>query len=156
MSDAAITSIVSGVITVTTIVVGFLAMWVKLRYGAEQAKQAKEAAEVMTEKIEDNTTITRAGLKVAATDAKAAVTAVTEARAAAEQMGRHLDKKLNGGLDHTIANALDPIKKALEGHAGRIEELEKYSHERNHAMLDVLNEQSLKMDLLIETIKKGR
>ncbi len=40
MSDAAIAQVVAGLITITTVVVGFLTLWVKLKYGADQAKVA--------------------------------------------------------------------------------------------------------------------
>lgn len=51
MSDAAIASIVTGLVTVTTLIVGFLTLWVKLRYG-------ESATRKVGEKVEENTEIT--------------------------------------------------------------------------------------------------
>ncbi len=156
MSDAAILSIVSSIITVIPMIVGFLTLWVKLRYGVEQATAAKENTDGVKGQIDDNTAVTKAGLVVAATNAQAAVGAATEAHAAVEQMGKQLSKKLNGGIDSAIAGAVDPIRVALAEHAARVDGLEKYIHDRNHDLLDALHTQSTKVDLLIETIKRGR
>lgn len=59
MSDAAIANIVTGIVTVTTIVIGFATLWLKLKYGVE--KKADEAALKAAEvegKIDGNTQIT--------------------------------------------------------------------------------------------------
>ncbi len=45
MSDAAVFTVVSGLITITTMLVGFLTLWVKLRYGGEKAAEAAVKAE---------------------------------------------------------------------------------------------------------------
>lgn len=58
MTDGAITTIVAGVITVTTMVVGFLTLWVKLKYGAEKAEETASKVKVVEGKIDDNTRIT--------------------------------------------------------------------------------------------------
>lgn len=51
MSDAAITAIVSGVITVAGMVVGFLTLWVKIKYGVEKVKEVES-------KVDANTVLT--------------------------------------------------------------------------------------------------
>lgn len=53
MSDAAITAIVSGLITITTMVIGFLTLWVKLKYGADKAEEASEHAARAVVKAEE-------------------------------------------------------------------------------------------------------
>lgn len=58
MNDAAIANVVTGLVTITTLVVGFLTLWVKLRYGAEQAEKAARKADVVERKIDYNTTKT--------------------------------------------------------------------------------------------------
>lgn len=35
MSDAAVANLVSGIVTVTTLVIGFLTIWIKIKYGVE-------------------------------------------------------------------------------------------------------------------------
>lgn len=87
LSDSAIATIVSGAITITTMVVGFFTMWVKLKYGEK--------------KIDDNTAITKDGA-VKAGEAKVAAQAVNQ--------------KLNGGIDAAIETALKPVRDTLQDH----------------------------------------
>ncbi len=58
MSDAAILTLVSGLVTISTMVFGFLTLWVKLRYGAAKAEEAVVKAEaaviVATQVSSDN------------------------------------------------------------------------------------------------------
>ncbi len=61
MSDAAISSLVTGLITVTTMVVGFLTLWVKLRYGTQMAEKAASKAAEVEDKIDANTVLTVKG-----------------------------------------------------------------------------------------------
>lgn len=112
MSDAAITTIVTGVVTVATLVTGFLTLWVKLKY--ELA--AKSAA--VEKKIDTNTVITRAGTAAAATHAKAAASAVSEVKETAEVINR----KLNGGLDSAIETSIAPLRSKLDDHIRQDEE----------------------------------
>ena len=92
MSDAAITTIVSGVITIVGMVIGFLTMWVKLR-GASK-------------KIDSNTEMTRAG---------------TNAAYQASYKTDALIDQMNGKLDGRIATIVkahtEPIATALRLHA---------------------------------------
>ena len=67
MSDAAITALVSGLVTITTIVVGFLTLWVKLKYGAEKV-------DYVAQKLDANTELT------------------SEAKDAAAKASEHADK----------------------------------------------------------------
>lgn len=79
MSDAAIASIVTGIVTISTMVIGFLTLWIKLRYGVEKAEEVATKAQDMEDKIDHNTTIT--------TEAKDAATQVqSESNARNEEM----------------------------------------------------------------------
>jgi uncharacterized protein involved in exopolysaccharide biosynthesis len=98
MSDAAISTIVTGFITIATIVVGFLTMWVKLRYGTEQAKEAATKAKVVEEKIDAN------------------AKAVEEKLDANVVLSKKIDNQTNGNLDQRLAQ--------LNSKTGRITELE--------------------------------
>ena len=44
MSDAAVASIVTGVLAIVTTIVGFLTVWVKLKYGVDEARKAASVA----------------------------------------------------------------------------------------------------------------
>ena len=108
VSDSAVAILVSGLITVTTMVVGFLTLWVKLKYSAERAEEAaikaEEAvvkAEVVEGKIDRNTIATR--------DVESKIdcnTLITE----------RIEKQTNGVLDARIAE--------LANHARRITSVE--------------------------------
>ena len=128
VSDAAVANIVAtivtGGVTVTTLVVGFLTLWVKLRYGAQQVEKAAIKADVVEKKIDSNTAITKAGTEAAATNAKAAevnakaaeVTA-KEAKNATTALAKTLETKLNGGVDAAIESAVKPLRDAMLEHA---------------------------------------
>lgn len=60
MSDAAIANIVTGIVTIVTLVIGFLTLWVKLKYGAEKAEEAAVKADIVESKIDANTKISAA------------------------------------------------------------------------------------------------
>ncbi len=117
MSDAAITMIVAGLLQIATMVVGFLTLWIKLKFGAEQAEEAKKKAERVEKKIDDNTTITRAGTTQASANAMLAANTAHEAKVATEQMAANMSKKLNGGIDGAIEAALKPLQDAMTDHA---------------------------------------
>lgn len=58
MSDAAITTIVTGVITIATIVGTWITMWLKLRYGLERGEEIARKAVEVEHKVDQNTQIT--------------------------------------------------------------------------------------------------
>jgi hypothetical protein len=106
-------------------VVGFLTLWVKLRYGVET-------------KIDDNTRLTQAGAAQASVNAIAAKAAADGAADKADAIA----ERLNGGLD-------DKIKAIVREHSmqddknmaeinGKLKDLTEYVHQRNHDLLDVL------------------
>lgn len=109
MSDAAITAIVSGFITITGMVIGFLTLYIKLRYGVEKAEEAAVKASVVEGKIDKNTELTRAGTASAA-----------EAAADAAKKTEELSKQMNGSLDSRIRTIVkdhtDPLMAALKTH----------------------------------------
>lgn len=91
MSDATIVAVVSGVITVTTMIIGFLTLWVKLRYGVDKTEQIEE-------KVDHNTKITRDANEVAVVNSK------------------EISKRLNGGIDSAIEVATKPLYDILTNH----------------------------------------
>ncbi len=106
MSDAAIASIVTGIVTVATLLIGFLTLWVKLRYGEEKTDKVEK-------KIDDNTVLTKAATVAAAQSAAVAVETATESRKATAEIA----KKLNGGVDSAIEHAVKPLRDAFAEHA---------------------------------------
>lgn len=58
MSDVSVASAVTGLVTITTMVIGFLTLWVKLKYGVDKADEAARVAKVVEDKVDDNTAIT--------------------------------------------------------------------------------------------------
>lgn len=100
MSDAAIANIVTGVVTIVTIVVGFFTLWIKLRYSEEE----------VTKKVDHNTNIT----SIAATNAKVAA---VEAKNATED----INKKLNGGIDLALSSVIIPLKQTIADHEAKDE-----------------------------------
>lgn len=102
----------SGLVTITTMVVGFLTLWVKLKYGVEF-------------KIDSNTEITRAGTKVATDNAKIAAVAASAAAQKATATEDKITDMLNGQLDNKIRTIVkecfDPLSNAVSAHAGQDE-----------------------------------
>lgn len=160
MSDAAIASIVTGVVSVVLSAIGFLTLWVKLKYGADQAEQAKQKAQAVEgkidlslEKIEVNTKVTKAGIKVAARDNKEAVVAAVDAKGATEAMAATVSKKLNGGIDDAVEKNVGPIKARLEEMAGEIADLKAYQHESKHDLRNMVNNLHLNQKLMLEILR---
>lgn len=175
MSDAAISALVSAVITIVPMIIGFLTLWVKLKYGAEQAEKAAVKAQVVedkldsaTTKIDTNTIITKAGAAAASNNAREAAKSAADAKAATGELA----KKLNGGLDHTLQTVIAPIRDALEEHMKKdAEDLEEikakvedhkakfdehvaYVHQRHHDILDAVGVLSNKLTALIMKSEK--
>lgn len=159
MSDAAITNIVTGLVTITTLVMGFLTLWVKLRY---DAKKAEEISKVVESKIDSNTLLTLSNKDVAIKNASVAVSAAAHIKNATEAMAENIDKKLNGGLDRSLEHVVKPLQNdilasntvLLEHVKEKFTEFDKYSHQRNHDVLNIIAVLSGKIDVLIELMKK--
>lgn len=190
MSESAIltivASIVTGFVTVATMVVGLFTLWIKLKYekrtstetilkgqqeAHEQVKQVvAQAQDSLNENVRINTEVTKAGIKVAARDNTAAVVAATDAKAVVEVVA----KKLNGGLEHAIDKAVEPIKVTLqehqmvitelmEEHAKNMAEVQKqfremsdYIHRRNHEILDKFSNTAYGVQAILEMLKADR
>lgn len=190
MSESAILTIVASVVTafvtVATMVVGLFTLWIKLKYEKrtstetilkgqqdthEQVKQVvAQAQDSVNENVRINTEVTKAGIKVAARDNTAAVVAATDAKAVVEVVA----KKLNGGLDHAIEKAVDPIKVTLqehqmvitelmEEHAKNMAEVQKqfkemsdYIHRRNHEIFDKFSTTAYGVQAILEMLKANR
>lgn len=157
LSDAAVASIVTGFITIIGMVIGFLKLWVDIKYGVK--KKVEEASS----KIDQNTLITQAGTQKAVLTADRAATTAETTKATVEDISR----KLNGSMDEVISTAIAPIVKTIEEHAAsddkymreintRFEHLTNYVHERNHDILSAINAQSLKLDAAMVEIKSIR
>lgn len=119
MSDGAVIAIVTGCVTVTTSLVGFLTLWLKLKYGADKAAEAVVKAAEVEKKIDANTVITEEGARVAADSAKEAVQTAKEAKVATESIAN----KLNGALEAKIHSAVEDHDLVQE-HSSRIVALE--------------------------------
>ncbi len=103
-------------------------------------------------KVDDNTKITKDSAKaavenskVAVATAKTAATAATETKAVADG----INKKLNGGIDAAIAEAIRPVKDKLDSHSElddknmreineKIAKFTEYQHTRNHDIVTAL------------------
>ena len=107
MSDSAVATIVTGLVTMVTLVVGFLTLWVRLKYGADKVER----------KIDINTALTKAGTEAAATNAKVAASAATKAADKAEALA----VQMNGGLDDRMIAIVkahtEPLASLMELHS---------------------------------------
>ena len=123
-------------------VVGFLTLWLKLKYGVEK-------------KVDDNTILTKAGIASADVAAEKAEVAANEASVVAG--------KMNGGIDAAVAAAIEPLRNEVRAHAAKdeenmrevraalaefasntkLEEFAEYVRGRNHDILNTLNAQVL-------------
>lgn len=122
MSDAAVATIVTGLVTTTTVIVGFLTMWVKLKYGVES-------------KIDRNTELTQVGTDNAAANAKAAVGAANVAAEKAVATEDRIATMLNGALDARIRavvkECLDPLEAGMAEVRALVDELKGLTKQNN-------------------------
>lgn len=169
MSEAAITVIVAGMVQVALAFIAYLTLRSKLQYGIQKAEEISTKADSVEAKVDDNTHITKTSANVSVANARAAVATATEARNAAvdaRTVVDNINRKLNGGIDSAIQQAIDPIRKKLEDHAevdernvkevnDKIATLTKYVHERNHDLLDTMQAVVTKIDLVLEHQSKN-
>ena len=106
MSDASITSIVTGVVTVTTLIIGVITLLIKQR--------------TTDIKLDKNTELTKYGTAQALKNAQVASVAVNEAKEAAKYASENLVQILNGSLDDRMRSIVkehtEPIIKAFADH----------------------------------------
>ena len=151
MSDGAIVAIVGAVVTIAT-------LWMRMRYESKKVE----------DKVDANTGITKAGAASAIINAQTASNAALDAKEATEVLAENLNRKLNGGLDHAINTALEPIKKILEEYdrdrkevrqtvetlKEQVKEHTEYAHRRNHDLLNSMSVQSNNVAVILELVKK--
>ena len=108
MSDAAVFALVSGLIQITTIVVGFLMLWVKLKYGVEEAKESADKAEVSATSAERRSKVVEEKIDVNTKLTKVSVVAATKAANKTDEIASKTDEiahQLNGDTEtkiHTV------------------------------------------------------
>ncbi len=118
-------------------------------------------------KVDDNTKITRAVGVAAVTNAQTAATSAAAAKSATESMAQDVKKKLNGGIDAAVKEAVDPIQKILADPAAtdeqitkevnaKLERLEEYVHQRQHEVLNALQVQANRIERLIQLAEERR
>lgn len=153
MSDGAVTVVVAGVVQIVVLIVGFLTLWVKLRFDSNKVEEVSKKTEVVERKLDNNTALTKAGTEAAAKSAIVAVESAARAQIATESMAETLTSKLNGGIDSAIAAAVDPLKETFVTNT-RFEEFVAYIRQRNHDVLNAIAVQSNKIALLTEMMKQ--
>ena len=174
MSDAATASIMTGIVTITGLVVGFLTIYVRLKYGEKRSEDRASALEKKTDdvskKVDNNTVITKAVSVVAAKNAKVAAEAAIIAAETTKEINEHtreISGKLNGGVDSAIRTIINPVQKALEEHAAqddkalmeahtKIDELTRYVHEREHELRNSLQGQASKLEVILQILKGNK
>ena len=109
MSDAGIASIVTGIVTITTIIAGFLTLWIKLRYGVLKAEEAATKAQVVETKIDNNTKITKEGVEAAANNAQAAADAANASAAKTDALSEQLNGKLEARITAIVKEYTEPL-----------------------------------------------
>lgn len=117
MSDAAIASLVTGVVTVTTIIVGFLTLWIKIRYGVEKAEEAAVQTQIVEKKLDNNTAITKEGQQIAAIAVKAAAATASNAAQKAEALSQQLNGKLDTKITTVVKEYITPIVAMIKEHS---------------------------------------
>ena len=103
MSDASIVTLVTGITTVVTTIVAFLTLWVKLQYGVDK----------VSNKVDDNTRLTKEGTTVAAIAATAAANRTDEL---AKSLNGALDARIQKVVDMQIKIHIDPLLAAFKEH----------------------------------------
>ena len=107
MSDSAVATIVTGLVTMVTLVVGFLTLWVKLKYGADKVER----------KIDINTALTKAGTEAASTNARVAASAATKAADKADALAIQMNSGLDDRMIAIVKAHTGPLAALLESHA---------------------------------------
>lgn len=126
MSDGAITTIVTGVVTAIGLVVGFLTLWVKLQYASKKAEDAASKAE---------TAVTKADVMERKIDGNTAITQSVDDKA------NTIVEQTNGSLEHT--------RSLVVSIAERVAKLEDYNRESSHRILDAVHAMNLKVTELV-------
>jgi len=124
MSDAAVTTIVTGFVTIVTMVIAFLTLWVKVRYGVGRVEEIVTKTRAVENKIDHNTTMT-AQIKDAAEKAASHVVLTNGYRESISRAIAQHDTRLTGlesqmvELKANISNVsknLDSTRNEMRGH----------------------------------------
>lgn len=110
MSDAAIANLVTGVVTIVTLIIGFLTLWIKLRYGVEHK------ANEIEKKVEENTAVTKESQVQAIRSAKSAVVAATQAAERTDAIAQQLNGKLDEKIMAIVKLHLEPVYAMIKAH----------------------------------------
>ena len=114
--------------------------------------------------IAENTKVTKEGSEKAVTNAKVAADTAKEAKnsvSETKQAVENINKKLNGGLDKALSDAISPIQEALTAHTKqdtkdmeevkkKFETLSQYVRDRNHDIIEILQKQSITMESILK------
>ena len=119
MSDSAVATIVAGIITVVTMVIGFLTLWVKLKYAGSKAEEAADKAVIVEKKIDDNTATTKS-----------------------------VDAKTDTIVGQTNG-VLTQMRALIDNISERVSKMEDYNRESSHRLFDVINVLALKVERLL-------
>lgn len=117
MSDAALTTLVSGIITVTTTLVGFLTLWLKLRYGIEKVEEAAIKAKEVEKKIDTNTTITEVAAASAISNAKIAVDTAIETKITTDYIAKQLNGNFEDKIILIVKSQTEPMLAMMKAHS---------------------------------------
>ena len=122
MTEGMLTAIVSGIITITTMVIGFLTLWIKLKYGVDKANEAAVNAKVVEAKIDTNTAITKSAASASITNAKIAADAASKAKVATEDIARQLNGALDEKITNIVENQIKSLVSMIDSHAQQDED----------------------------------
>lgn len=130
MSDAAVATVVAGVVQIIVVVGGLVTVLLKLKYGVEQAKVSASKAEASA---------TRAASKAEVVEQK-----IDATHATAEDLNAKADtivSQTNGSLDQ--------VRLLVARVAERVDKLEDYNRDSAHRLLDAVNAVHLKVAELV-------
>ena len=153
MSDAAVVAVVTGLVTITTMVTGFLTLWVKLKYGVRVSEEASESAKlavvkadetasIVGTKIDHNTAMT-AETKEAATKANEHAVACNDERVKILKMIAGNESRIN-----SIEGDMSTLKVLVEALSKSVDSTR---HEMRGHLQSVVN----KLDLMFTTMSGG-
>lgn len=103
MSDAAVATIVTGLVTIVTTVCGVMTLWLKLKEN--------------TKKLDKNTEITKEGTAVVVESAIAAADRASVASDKADRLLEHLNGKLEDKITRIVKSHTEPIIAVMSAHA---------------------------------------
>ncbi len=102
MSDAAVATMVTGIVTMTTLICGVVTLYIKLRW--------------TDKKIDDNTKLTVAGTQAAVVNARRAADSASDAKEAAAAMANRLNGTLDEKIEVIVRQHIDPLIAMVRSH----------------------------------------